>query len=288
MELLLIGASTLILSVCTVLNKFYTNTTLGIKNANAIFLILSHPIAIILFFILAKGNVPINLTTLIYVVIYAIICLSTVLFTLISFNKTNLIAISVFTGAGGVILPFIIESIFSISTFSIYQIFSVVFRLIAVCLPFIFIKSRKKGLIYCIILFFISGAAVLLVKFYNITANTVSDNSFCFWTNVFILPASIVLLLFSSKPKEIIKDAKNIRLSSYLILIGVTLLNNLCTLMTLIAMNYVSATIFSVLQSAGAFILTSIASVTIFKEKLTKTEFFSLTFSIISVVFGLL
>ena len=223
MELFLISTSTIILSVCTVLNKFYTNATQGIKNANTIFLLLSHPVAIILFFILAKGKVPINLTTLIYVAIYAIICLSSVLFTLISFNKTNLIAISVFTGAGGVILPFIIESIFSISTFSIYQILSVVFRFIAVCIPFIFIKSRKKGLIFCIILFFVSGSAVLLVKFYNMTANTVSDNSFCFWTNVFILPTSIVLLLSSSKPKEIIKDAKNIRPSTYLILIGFTL-----------------------------------------------------------------
>ncbi|MBQ8427402.1 MAG: EamA family transporter [Clostridia bacterium] len=184
-------------------------------------------------------------------------------------------------------MPFLVELIFSISYFSVYEILSAVFRLIAVCCPFLFAKAKGKGLLYCIILFIISGAAVLLVKFYNMSADVVSDNSFCFWSNVVILPATVIMLLCRNKPKAIISDVKRIKARAYLLLIGFTLLNNFCTLLSIYAMNFMSATIFSVLQTSGVFILTSVFSVLMFKERFTKSEFFSLIFSIISVIFGI-
>ena len=135
MGLLLILILNCLSPVSVIFRKNYLNNTINIKTSLNIYMLLTHIVAALYFLILSKGRVLLNGPTTILSAAYAIVCLSSVWFTMVGYNKTNLVYISVFSGAGSVIIPFVLEMCFSSQSFSAYQILSVIIRIIAVLIP---------------------------------------------------------------------------------------------------------------------------------------------------------
>lgn len=286
MGLLLILFLNCISTAGTIFKKNYVNNTSDVKASLNIFMLLTHIIAAGYFFILAKGSVPLNVPTAIFSAMYAATCLSSVWFTMVGYNKTNLVYISVFSGAGSVIIPFILELCFSSQSFSISQILSVALRMLAILIPLFSGKRDKKGLTICIILFLICGVSGILPKMYAENPMVLSNSSFCFWTNIFIIPFVVILVLKKDGIKQLSSDMKKIGLINYAYIFSGTAISNISSLMLLYILTFVSATVYSVLSSSCGLILTALVSRLIYKEKLTKQILLSAAVSVLAIICG--
>lgn len=286
MGLLLILVLACISTAGTIFKKNYVNNTSDVKASLNIFMLLTHIIAAGYFFILAKGSVPLNITTAVFSAAYGTVCLSSVWFTMVGYNKTNLVYISVFSGAGSVIIPFILELCFSSQSFSITQILSVVLRMIAILIPLFSKQKGNKGLAICFILFLISGFAGIIPKMYAENPTVLSNNSFCFWTNIFIIPFVVTIVLKNEGIKQLSSDMKKIGLINYAYIFSGTAISNISSLMLLYILTFVSATVYSVLSSSFGLILTALVSKLIYKERLTKQILLSAAVSVLAIICG--
>lgn len=111
-----------------------------------------------------------------------------------AFDITDLVYITLFSGAGGMIIPFLFELFTGRESFSAMQIFAVIIRLIAIILP-IFAEGKnaenKKGaFLICWILFVVTGISTVLPKLYSEETAALGDNTFCFWTNIMFIPST--------------------------------------------------------------------------------------------------
>ena len=266
---LVIFANTLVQGFSTIFRKNYVNDNINVKNSLNIYLLLSHPIAAVYFLLMAGGKVPLNIPSFWFSFVYAWICMASVLFTMLAYDKINLVYISVFSGAGAMIVPFVYDLLVGIE-FSVYKYIAVILRLAAVLIPLIFNRSKNRGLIICVILFFVSGFAGIIPKLYGQWEGVVSDESFCFWTNIVIMPIVGVLIFTQNRPGEIVGDIKKIRPSGYIYILLATAISNIGTLLSIGIMRVVSPTVYSILTSSLGMVITALISVFIYKEELSK------------------
>ncbi|MBQ4526616.1 MAG: EamA family transporter [Clostridia bacterium] len=274
--------------ISTVMSKNYVTKTASFKSSKTIYILLAHPLAAIYFFIMSGGNVPLNSATLLFSTFYAFSCLISVIISLKAYEKTNLIYMSVFSGAGAVIVPLIAELIQKTHfTTSIY--FSVVARLIAVGVPLFFSSSvDKKGLGICIAMFFSAGAGGIIPKLYAQSSAVTTNESFCFWTNIIILPIVFLIIMISNDRKEILFDMKKMKPKHYAPIFICTAISNVSSIIMLHVLTLVDATVRAVFVSSVGMLVTSIISVFVFKEKFTIVQLISIVFSLAAVVLSVL
>lgn len=287
MGYLLILVLGIIGGISTICRKNYTQNTIDIKNSLNIYMLLAHPIAAIYFFIIAKGQVPLNTPTFIFSALYALVCTASVGFSLLAYNRINLIYISVFSGAGTVVIPFVFDLLRG-EVFNEFKLLSVILRFFAVLVPLLFNKSKNRSLIICIILFFVSGAANIIPKLYGEHPGVASDSSFCFWTNIIILPIVFFLILKQDETRYIFRDFRLIKPVNYFHICFGTLISNVVSLGTIYILRLISPTVYSVLSSSTGILITALISVLIYKEQLTKQALVSLVLSIAAILLGVL
>lgn len=298
---ILIFGMALINGFYTICHKNYTNDNINVKNSLNIYLLLAHPMAALYFLIMAGGYVPLNLPSFVFSFVYAWVCMASILFTLLAYDKINLIYISVFSGAGAMVIPLVYDWFCGVE-FSVYKYIALMLRIAAVLIPLVCNKSKNRGLIICIILFFVGGIAGIIPKIYGAWDGVVSDESFCFWTNIIIVPITFVLIFSqvqSAKDSEgspkvkgklsvLRDDMKKIKLSGYVFILVATLASNINSLAAIEIMRLVSPTIYAILFSSFKMLVTAAISVFIYKEGISKQSVISLILSIGAVVLGVL
>lgn len=291
MSYLLIFISVVFSSLSTVCQKNYTIATSGIKTSLNLYMLIAHPIAAIYFFCLSKGFVPLNTATFIFAFIYALVCIAAVLLNMLAFNKISLVYISVFGGAGSVIIPFLFETFFRGEAFSIYELISVISRIIAVLVPLLMSKRGTKetrtGFFLCTLLFFNGGLGGIIPKLFAEHPMTLSNNSFCFWTNIIIVPIISIAVLKTDGIKNLSSDMKKINPAMFAYILAGTAFGNLGSLIKLQTLKAISATIYSVLSSSLSMVLTLFLSLLVYKEKASTQLIISVSFSILAVIFGM-
>ena len=286
----------LILSVvqglCPCLMKKFVKDTENIPNAKNVYMLLIYPLATIYYFILAGGDTPLNLPTFWFSLVFGLVGVGSTVLHIIGYRYASLIYMSVFNGAGATLVPFLFELLLGRESFSTSEILSVLFRLVAVCVPLLAFKKKdqntKTGIFICMLLFLIGGAVNVIYKLYGENPSVASDQSFCFWTNVVTLPFIILIILKQTKLKTLIASGRKIKKIDYACVIGSMMIGNLCTLVSIHILRMLSATAYSILNSSLVLVVTVIVSITLYKEKLTKETVFSVIFSILAIIFGVL
>lgn len=290
MSYLLVFISVVFSNLSTVCQKNYTIVTSNIKTSLNLYMLIAHPIATIYFFCLAKGSVPLNTPTFVFSLFYSFICIASVALNIMAFQRISLVYISVFGGAGSVVIPFLFEAIFRNETFSIYELVSVIMRIIAVLIPlFITKKSSKEtrnGIILCILLFINGGAASIIPKLFTAHPDALGNNTFCFWTNIIIIPITTLFVIKTDGIKNLVRDTAKIKISGFTYILAGTAFGNLSSLIKLQTLKSISATICSVLSSSLSMLLTMLISIFIYKDKISKQMAVSVGFSILAVIFG--
>lgn len=272
----------------TVCRKEYIKTSGRAKTALDIYVLLVHPIAAMYFFLLAGGNVPLNLPSALFAAVYAVLCLSSVIFSMTALGRVNLIYISVFSGAGGVVLPFLFDLIFQGQGLSVTRFLAVAVRLCAIIIPLMTNKEEMKNLLVCVFLFLVSGAATIVPRLYSAYPGVVSDNSYCFWTNIFILPIATLAVLKKNSVKAVAEDMKKIPLKAYLCVFATTACSNIGSLVTLQILRMVDVSVYAVISGSVGMLETVLLSTLVYKEKFTVRSAVSVVCSIAAVVLGVL
>jgi len=212
--------------------------------------------------------------------------------TLLALDKTDVATIAVFSGAGIILIPFLYGTLLLNEQVSIFKIITL-FLLIAVIILPLFEKraSEKKksyiGYAYCIIIFLVSGGTTVLLKLYALNENVLDTNVFCFWTNVIMFPIMLTVALYSN-PRQFIPDAKKIKPLSYAIAITTVVLSNLSAILQVFVLKDIDITLFTLLNSPVALVLTAILSWLVFSEKITKQMALSIILSITAIIFSVI
>lgn len=275
-----------------IFNRKFARDTQDIPYSYEIYSLLLFPLATVYYFVLAKGNVPLNWPTFLFSVVFAVICLGSNLFNIRALRSVNIVHITIFDGAGATILPFLFEAVLLQEAFSVYKVLAVILRLIAVSIPLLFLKQKRggsaRGIFICLMLFIIAGAANIITRLYGDHPNVYSDSSFCFWTNVFILPFALFRALKAANFQTIKAQSRKIPIRDYLYIILTMALTNLATLLAIDAVRQIGATLYSVLSASVQIVTYTLLSVFAYKEKLTKATVLSVIFSILAIIVGVL
>lgn len=275
-----------------IFNRTFARDTQDVTHSYEIYSLLLFPLATVYYFILAKGYVPLNWPTLLFSVVFAVICLGSNLFNIRALRSVNVVHITIFEGAGATILPFLFEAILLQEAFSVFKVLAVILRLIAVSIPLLFSRQKKEhsagGIFICLMLFLIAGGANIITRLYGDHPNVYSDSSFCFWTNVFILPFALFRAVKSANFQTLKAQSRKIPKKDYLYIILAMALANLATLLTIEAVRQTGATLYSVLSASTQIVTYTLLSVFAYKEKLTKETVLSVIFSILAILIGVL
>lgn len=278
----------LITAFMRIFQKNFKQTSQNVEQASNIYIIITCTVAILFFFLLAGGKIKPNVPTLIYALVLAVLAIGSNIMTLFALDKTAIVNITVFSGAGSIVIPFFYGVIFLNEKVGVFKIISLVLLIIVILLPFLTPdvpnkKTELKGYIYCVILFFISGPVTVLYKVYALEPNVLNTNVLCFWGNVFMLPFMLFNAL-KGNIYQLIDDIKIMSPKSYALAVITVIFSNLTTLLGIFILKEVNITVYTLLNSPLSLVFTAALSRIIFSEKITKQTALSIVLSIAAIV----
>lgn len=286
--LLLLISCCLVGNTSSIITRNYARKTATVPNAYNIYLLLVPPIASLFFFFSAGGDVSLNLPTFLFSLAYAVLSLTSMRLSLVAFQRANLVHINVFSHAGSVISLFLFEVFIWQEDFSGGRLISVLLRLATVMIPLIADRKSFRGMTVCLATFFLSGITGIVPKLYIEHPSTMDTNTFCFWTNIFILPIICTVTLRKSGPKKLLKNIQQISPLLYLSLLLSIMLSNTGTLLSMQALHHISATLSSVISSSLNMIVITLLSVFLYREPFSKATAASVVLSILAIILGVM
>lgn len=288
MGYLLVAIRSVSTGVTTIFCKNYMTNTRDIKLGLDILMLISYPIALVFYFCMAGFSVPANLPTLLYAFVYAFIAIMSNNLSLNGYNYATIVYLNVFGAAGGTIMLFLYELIFTDVVFTFLGILSVIFRVLAVSIPLLYNKSErtmtKTGFLICCAYFIVLGVAEIVNRMYVNNPNVMSTASFGFWTNVFIIPIVFGNIFRKSSVKALASDAKRVGVKNFLYVVGNATLGNLMMIVSFEVIRFLGGTRASVLYGSLSMAVTAFVSVVIYKESITRQSVISVVLSVAAVV----
>ncbi len=181
-------------------------------------------------------------------------------------ENANLSVYSLFAMLGGMALPFLYGTVFCNEELSVFNVLC--FVLIAVSL-FITIEKdeRKKGAVkYYILIFILNGMFGVLSKFHLMNQEQCIDSSsFLFWSKVFTILISLVLILFD------IKNTKKLSPKSVGSISGYALFSTFGGWLILVALDHLPASVQYPMITGGVIAFTAVVG-SFFGQKPSKKE----------------
>ena len=161
----------------------------------------------------------INKTVVLVSFVYGVICIINVPVTFSSLKHNGIFLNSIFSMAGGNILPMILSYIIFREKQSYVTVFSAFCILIASALPMISKQKSKRftpvGFVCALMTFLIAGSANMIVKITAELRGPESVLTLNFLTNVFMLVISVVWILFFTMKNKSIDEIKEFKLSHH-------------------------------------------------------------------------
>ena len=283
--------SSVLTSLTTVCNKTYMSKTKHIQTNVDLYLLFIYPLMTAYYFLLAGGNVPLNGPTFWFAFFFALTSLMNTTLSMRVYNHATIVYITVFSGAS-MILPFFYELLFTEATFSIYQYIAVLFRIISVCIPLLFMDAgeniTKKGFFLCFLLFFVSGIGGIITRMFSAHPNVTGDGSYFFWINVFILPSAILNVFRKVSPRQLYRDLKQMKFYWFLPLLLAAVISNAFNFISISLIRQVTSTVYSILSDSVRILVMAFLSTVVYREKMTPKAAASLLLSFGAVILSLL
>lgn len=202
-------------------------------------------------------------------------------------DKTDIINITVFTNAGGIIVPVLFGAFFLNEKIDLPDILSCILLTIVVIIPLFSKKNNKKtsflGYFLCVLLFFEAGAATVVYKLYAIAKNVADTNVFCFWCNFIMLIYLIPTSLKNGKNQIIEEFVKTSPKAYFRAVLSVICLTS-TTLFGILALEKISITVYTLTTGSLGLIFSTVFSQIIFSEKITKRTALFMLLSIVAII----
>ena len=279
---LLLFVSALLMTANTALTKLFQKTTPSGVFHMLVYNLINAAFACVFFWVSAGFKINMNIATVIYAVVYALIICVNLSAQIFAFSRAPVSVVTLMTMAGGVLLP----AVFGIMRFGEALI------IIAAVLPFVGKKGEKKAfsasaVAMCALMFVLSGLSVILLKLYALDARVCNSESMFFLTNTAIVVICIVILVaLGIKDRE--KGFLGRVLSAYtplqtLNIVSKTALANIASVLQVIILAEMAASTFSVLNSALTLLGAGIVSALIFREKQSVPSVVALVLAILAI-----
>lgn len=271
-------------SIKKYINDKYENNIFSYQFYNCIVSV-SSAVCLLIF----SNNLKISLFTFTTAFIFGIITLLQQIFNLYAlengpFSYTSVI-ISLST-----LIPALSGALFWHETISFVQIIGIGFMVICFILSVDNKnkdkKTGKKWLLYSIGAFFATGFIGVMQKIHQTSSYKDESDAFLIISFMFSFAISMVLCI-SNKGKRIKNETSLIKINSFsgiilLLLSGIFVAVN--NKLNLYLSGVINSAVFFPVVNGGGLVLSSLVSVVIFNEKLSKLQWLGLIFGIISVV----
>lgn len=250
--------------------------------------------ASVFFFISLKFDVPLNLTTLIYAIVFAALIMVNLCANLFSMKYTPLPILTIITMASGILLPSAFGILFFEESLSIQLLISWILIFAATIIPFIQKSQDKKrftgkALFCCTLTFVLSGLSTILIQLYAKDSRVVASEAMFLITNLVIVIASFIFLLIYTKGKLRLKTITRAYKPLHILNIaGRTLLNNTSSVLQVIILTTIPVSTYSVATASLGLILTTLLSYFIFKETQRKGTFIALLLAIAATIINVI
>lgn len=269
----------------------------------AFYQIMSGTVACIFFFISGGFKLQINLPTVIYSVIFALIVAVSVI-SLAAYRLTNISMVTILSSTMSIIGTSLLGALVFSETIDLRTILRIVIMLVAVVLTFLDREKtqnadtektdKKKGLtkraifllaIIMLISLFCNASSTIITKFYALDTRVVDENSFFFFTNVALVTiAAIAFAIDGILHHDHFRSAITM-LNPWktITLAGNTVCSNVVSLIGVPLLALIDVSVYTPIMSALGIISGVVASL-LFREKLGVLSYVAAAVACVTVV----
>lgn len=199
--------------------------------------------------------------------VYALCYILMVYYSLKAFYVANLSVYSVFTMLGGMLLPFLVGTIFYDEEISVFKVLCCILIAVSVLLNIRKGGGNKKAFVYYMLVFLLNGMVGSISSVHQNSALPHTDStSFMFYSGVFTVVICSIWLLAKGEKLPLLKG------KSLLYSAGDGVLNGVGDLLLLIAVAVLPASVQYPLVTGGVMVFSTVISV-IRREKVAKLEY---------------
>lgn len=282
-------------AMVSVLQKRYKNETLSNIAADSAFVLINMTVSIGLYGSLEHWHIAFDLYTVLYAAILALFAIVSSFVQLAALEKTSVINITVSNNSGAIIIPVLYGALFLSEKISAFKIMAVILLILAVCVP---LKNKRhaeygnkksgSAPLLCGILFVLSGMATVLYKLYASDVRVLSENLFCFWANVIMIPMLLGTIFLKNSRYEMADGLKKIKFKAYILAFMSCLFNGAVPLMSMAALKEIDIGIYTVVSNSFLLIFAVFLSGIMLKENIGKPAVLSVILSVLAVMFNIM
>ncbi len=295
MMYILMLVQALLMTGNTALTKVFQKTSESDLFHLAVYNLINALIACIYFYIAAAFTIDINVPTVIYSVVYALIIFINISVQIIAMAQAPVSVVVLSTMAGGVLIPSVFGIIYFDEPLTVNLVISSILIIVAAVLPFMGKRTNKKKLsglaaIMCAVMFLLNGASVVLMQLYAKDVRVCDSTSMFFLTNVAIVVICVVVLrLFIMKKTLLKKESifevhKAFNGKQKLTIASKTALANIASILQMIILAKMNASTFAILNSSLSLIGAAAVSALLFGEKQKKSGIVAVALAIIAII----
>lgn len=248
-------------------------------------------LACLVFYIMGKFLIVADRYILGYGIVFSLFVTTCIIMQIIMYSKVSVAFTSLLTTCGTIITSIVYGVIVLGEPFSWQLAVAAVLLLIAAILPCRKMISAKSGIstvVLCIIWFAIWGVRAIFQKLYSTDPMLTDHNSMFFFTNVFSIVWSLLLIAFCffKQGKQEITDMLKVVFKPKVILplAANNIPGNLITIVAVILNQLLPLSVYSIVSSSTILIGSALLSVCVFKEKLDRDNYIALILAIIAII----
>lgn len=295
---ILILAATLCFTGQFVFTKLYERAIPQTRITSLVMLLISNLIGVVMFGVVGNLHIHFSLTSIIWAVLLGIVMIPCCMLGLKVLSLGSLAIYSMFMMLGGMIVPFVYGVLFLHEAISFAKILGIVLLTVFIILQSMAqkatddTKTSKKGkrlfITLCLLIFFLNGFTSVITKAHQISNDAVDEVSFTVISCLATLIISMIMLFVEyiknrSETKK--QTASVIQWKPILTLAFYGAAAYTGSFLNLKAASSVPASIQFPIISGGVIFFSALASVLIFREKISKKEWISIMGALISILF---
>ena len=275
-------------AVQKLLQKKYSAGTADKKTAGVIFSWITAISSTVFFAAMAGFKLMPNSATLLLSSVYAIVCIASLVYTNFVYQKMSLAKVTLFASCGSLTVPYIFDVCFLDGDITVKKTVAVLMLIAVFLLPLLDPVERRKGskseLFFGSVTFTIAGASTVISKLFTINANGVSSETFCFWTNLFMIPLLAVKLAFGKEKQTILPDFKRIGVKYAVIVVIIGFIGAVITPISLKMIGQMNITVYTIVSNSLSLIFAAVVSAVIFRERTEIRTVIGLLASVAAIV----
>ena len=271
-------------AIVNVMQKQYKTETAANIAADGVYVLISMVVSLILYGSLERWKIAFEPYTALYALALAVLAILSSFVQLAAMGRTSVINITVSNNSGAIIIPVLYGVLFLNEKVSAFKAAAVILLVLAVCVPLKDTgrlgRRREKSVI--------SGLVTVLYKIYASDSRVLSENMFCFWANVIMVPMLLGTIFFQNSRNEIADGLKKIKGKAYILAFMSCLFNGAVPLLSMAALKEINMGLYTVVSNSFLLIFAVLMSGIMLKEHINKSAVLSVVLSLSAVMLNIM